>query len=162
MAIPYRGQTGFISSNGDQKKHLLQSRRMSRLFLEILYHYRAEHKYLAHEFVVMPNHFHLLITPQEGTTLERCLQLIKGNVSYRAKKEFGILGDIWQTSFFDRRVRDWKEYCDFRLYIHQNPVKRHRCAKPEDWEYGSASGKYQLDAVPQRLKPASKGARMQA
>jgi putative transposase len=134
---------------------------MSRLFIDVLYHYRGQNKYLVHEFVVMPNHFHLLISPGEDTTLERSLQLIKGSVSYRAKREFGVFG-IWQTSFFDLRVRDWKEYCDFRLYIHQNPVKRHLCARPEEWEYGSACGKYETDAVPQRLKPATNTAKMQA
>jgi putative transposase len=166
MGIPYRGQTGhgtyFISANCDQKRHLLQSHRMSNLFVEVLYHYRTQNKYLVHEFVVMPNHFHLLITPGGEITLERCMQLIKGSVSYRAKREFGILGHIWQTSFFDRRVRDWKEYCDFRLYIHNNPVKSCLCTNPQAWEYSSASGKYELDVVPQRLKPGSTRSEMQA
>jgi putative transposase len=135
---------------------------MAQLFVDVLYHYRAQKKYFVHEFVVMPNHFHLLITPDPDMTLERCLQLIKGNVSYRARKEFGILGNIWQTSFFDRRVRNWEEYDDFRAYIHANPVKRGLCARPEDWEYSSASGRYQLDPVPQRLKPDAKAANTQA
>jgi putative transposase len=166
MSIPYRGQTGhgtyFISANCDQKKHLLQSHRMSKLFIDVLYHYRAQNKFLVHEFVVMPDHFHLLITPENDTTLERCMQLIKGSVSYRAKREFKLLGYIWQTSFFDRRVRDPKEYSDFRLYIHNNPVEQRLCEKPEHWEYGSGSGRYELDPVPQRLKPDVRRAEMQA
>jgi len=56
-----------------------------------------------HEFVLMPDHFHLLITPL--STLERALQLIKGGFSFRAKKELGFLGEIWEKSFYDRRVR---------------------------------------------------------
>ena len=35
-------------------------------------------KYLLHEFVLMPDHFHLLITPTE--TLERALQLDQGRI----------------------------------------------------------------------------------
>jgi REP element-mobilizing transposase RayT len=62
--------------------------------------YREQRKYLLHEFVVMPDHFHLLITPIE--TLERALQLIKGSFSFRAKKELGFVGEIWQKSFYDR------------------------------------------------------------
>ena len=34
-----------------------------------------------------------------------------------------IGGEIWQTSFYDRRVRDAGEYMGFRDYIHNNPVK---------------------------------------
>ena len=58
--------------------------------------------YKLHAFVLMPNHFHLLITPT--ISLERSLQVIKGGFSYRAKKELLFGGEIWQTSFYDRRV----------------------------------------------------------
>jgi REP element-mobilizing transposase RayT len=44
-----------------------------------------------HELVLMPNHFHLLITPLAA--LERLLQLI------------GSCSEIWEKSFYDRRPR---------------------------------------------------------
>jgi hypothetical protein len=44
--------------------------------IEVKLKYRAEKKYLLHEFVVMPAIFHLIITPT-GITLERAMQLIK-------------------------------------------------------------------------------------
>src|SRR5208283_3303027 len=126
MAAPHRGNTGsstyFITACAFQKQQLLQSERMARLFLDVLLHYRSQEKYLLHEFVLMPDHFHLLITPL--STLERTLQLIKGAFSFRAKKELGFHGEIWEKSFYDRRVRDWEEYSTFRQYIHRNPMKR--------------------------------------
>ncbi len=125
---------------------------MASLFLEVLYRYREQKKYLLHEFVLMPNHFHLLLTPEE-ITLERALQLIKGGFSFRAKKELGFVGEVWQTSFHDRRVRDWEEYQGFRKYIHENPVKRGLCLSAEQYPYSSANGKFALDDLPQRLKP---------
>ncbi len=162
MANPYRGQTGhgtyFITADCFQKKSMLQSDRSAQLLIDVLYHYRGQRKFLLHEFVVMPNHFHLLITPDSETTLERAMQLIKGGFSFRADRELGIKGEIWQTSFHDRRVRDMEEYRRFRDYVHQNPVAAHLAAKAEDWSPSSASGKYELDDVPQRLKPLSKAA----
>ncbi|HXZ39471.1 MAG TPA: transposase [Terriglobales bacterium] len=104
MAAPRRGNTGystyFITASTFQKMSLFQSERMAQLFVEVLLDYRAHKKYLLHEFVLMPNHFHLLITPT--LTLERALQLIKGGFSYRARKELGFGGEIWETSFYDR------------------------------------------------------------
>ena len=88
---------------------------MAQLFLDVLQHYRLQKKYLLHEFVVMPDHFLLLLTPTE--TLERALQLIKGGFSYRARKELGFMNEIWQPSYYDRRVRDMEEYVAFREYI---------------------------------------------
>src|SRR5689334_15595260 len=98
MAAPRRGNTGyacyFVRASTSQRQKLFQSEQMAKLFLEVLLHYRQQGKYLLHEFVLMPDHFHLLITPLE--TLERALQLMKGGFSYRVKKELGFAGEIWQ------------------------------------------------------------------
>lgn len=154
MAAPYHGSTGngcyFITASTFQKRSLLQSDRMSQLFIDVLMHYRRERKYLLHEFVVMPDHFHLLISPL--TTLERAMQLIKGGFSYRARKELGFTLKIWQPSYYDRRVRDAGEYIGFREYIRQNPVKRHLVEIAERCHFSSAWPEMPLDGAPQCLK----------
>jgi len=156
MASPHRGNTGlstyFITAKTFQNHSLFQSERLALLFLNVLFSYRAQHRYQLHEFVLMPDHFHLLITPTQ--TLERALQLIKGGFSFRAKRELSFGGEIWEKSFYDHRVRDWEEYCAFRRYIHMNPVKRGLVAVPEQYPYSSAAPGMELDAVPQRLKPS--------
>jgi len=154
MAAPRRGNTGrstyFVTASTFQRSNLFQSERMARLFVEVLLGYRTGGKYLLHEFVLMTDHFHLLITPT--LTLERALQLIKGGFSYRARKELEFGGEIWETSFHDRRVRSLEEYENFRAYIRQNPVKRFLVTAAEEYPYSSAAG-FLLDEVPQRLKP---------
>lgn len=134
---------------------------MASLFINVILHYRGQKKYLLHEFVVMPDHFHLLITPGD-VSLERAMQLIKGGFSYRAKNELGFKWEVWQTSFHDHRVRDAEEYGHYRKYIYENPVKRGLCRIAEEYPYSSASGKFELDPVPQWLKPLVKHASMQA
>jgi putative transposase len=99
----------------------------------------------------MPDHFHLLITPI--VTLEKAVQFIKGGFSFRAGRMFRVGGNIWQTSFYDRRVRDAAEYDSFRKYIHWNPVKRGMVSSPEQYAHSSAAGGVLLDPAPQRLKP---------
>jgi putative transposase len=115
--------------------------------------YREQGRYLLHEFVVKPNHFHLLMTPLLPVTLEKAMQSIKGGFSYRVKKELGLAGEIWQTSFYDHRVRDATEYVRFRDYIQMNPVRRGLVATPEGFPHSSVNLK--LDEVPQWLKPAA-------
>ena len=128
MTIPYRGTTGdgtyFITASTWEKKGLLQSERMAKLFMEVLFHYQKQAKYHLHEFVIMPNHFHALITPLFPVTLEKAVQFIKGGFSYRVKKELSVLGEIWQTSFYDHRVRDANEYARFRLHPHESGAAR--------------------------------------
>lgn len=153
MTAPYRGNTGyscyFVRASTFQKQRLLQSDTMAQLFVDVLLHYRRRNRYLLHEFVVMPDHFHLLLTPAE--TPERALQLIKGGSAYRARKELGFAGSIRQPSYYDHRVRDAKEYWAFRKYIHLNPVRARLVESPKQYPYSSANPRFQLDGLPQRI-----------
>jgi putative transposase len=128
--------------------------KIASLFIEVMLSYKTEKKYLLHEFVVMPDHLHLILTPQ-GITLERAMQLIKGGFSFQLNKNLKTKKDIWQPSFFDRRIRDSLEYQKYKDYIWQNPVKRSLAKTPEEYPYSSANPSFKLDPVPQRLKPVS-------
>jgi putative transposase len=121
---PTTSRTFFITSGAYGKQHLFQSERMALLLVAVLYHYREAEKYLLHEFVVMPDHLHALLTVPPEISIERAVQFIKGGFSFRAKKELGFTADVWQVGFTDHRIRDASDYAQHRIYIHQNPVKR--------------------------------------
>jgi len=143
--------TYFVTTNTWERRPLFRKERMAKVFLDTLYDYRRQSKYLLHEFVLMPDHFHLLIT-SEGVTLERSMQLIKGGSSHRIGKELRSRLEIWQKGFTDHRVRDAGDYLTHRDYIFTNPVEAGLCTSPELYPYCSAAG-FELDPVPQRLKP---------
>jgi putative transposase len=143
-------QTYFVTSDTWERRALLRADSWARLFFKTLLSHRGE-SYLLHEFVLMPDHFHLLISPM--ITLERAVQLIKGGFSYRAKKEPGSNAEIWQRGFADHRIRDSEDYDKHLHYIHLNPVRKHLCASPAGYRYSSTYPGWKLDPIPQRLKP---------
>jgi putative transposase len=144
------GQTYFITSEVSERRMLFKNEPWARLFLEVLYHYRGR-AYLLHDFVVMPEHFHATITP--ATSLEKAVQFIKGNFSFRAKRELQYGFEIWQRGFSDHRIRDLRDYEIHKRYIHQNPVKRGLVLEAGAYPYSSACLGFELDPLPQRLKP---------
>ena len=164
MAIPSRhahparavsnARTFFVTSSIQGKRSLLQSDRSAKLFIEVLYEYRAQSKYQLHEFVVMPDHFHLLLTVGE-ISVERAVQLVKGGFAFRAGKALGFKAPVWQKGFSEVRVLDEKTYENQRRYIHNNPVARHLAVRAEDYPYSSAHHGFELDPPPQGLKPLS-------
>jgi putative transposase len=93
---------------------------------------------LEDEAVELPNHFHLQLTLDGRRTIERAVGLVKGNFSYRAKKELGCGFEIWQPGFSDERVWDRESFLRHRAYIDNNPVKAGLADKPENYPYGSA------------------------
>jgi putative transposase len=148
----------------EPRRDLFQVEKIARLFVENMLGYREQKKYLLHEFVVMPDHFHLILSPT-GITLERSIQLVKGGFSFQLNKNLKAKRDIWQPSFADRRVRDSLEYAKYKDYIwQQNPVKRDLTRTAEEYPYSSAHPSFRgsLDPVPQRLKPISLSALPQA
>jgi len=164
MAIPLRRsepefiaadlRTFFVTSSIAEKRNLLQSHRSAKLFAEVLSHYRDERRYLLHDFVVMPNHFHVLITVEREMTVERAVQCIKGGFAFRAGKELGFMPPVWQRGFSEVRIYDSEHCSRVKEYIAQNPVKRGLAEKPADYLYSSIRGGFELDDVPQGLKPA--------
>ena len=143
-------QTYFVTSDTWERRALFQTESWARLFFKTLLSYRGK-AYLLHEFVLMPDHFHLLISPQ--TSLERAVQFIKGGFSHRAKTELGSNMEIWRRGFADHRIRGAEEYNLHLHYIHLNPVKKHLCTTPPEYRYSSAFPGWKLDPIPQWLKP---------
>jgi putative transposase len=143
-------QTYFVTSKTWENRALFRAEPWARLFFRNLRDHRSE-SYWLHEFVLMPDHFHLLITPLQA--LERAVQMIKGGFSFRAKKELGSNAEIWQRGFSDHRIRGFEDYEKHVHYIHLNPVKKHLCQKPSAYRYSSAYPGWNLDPVPQGLKP---------
>jgi putative transposase len=150
---PQEVRTFFITSVTHQRRRLFQMDRMSHLLLDVLKENREKSRFQLHEFVVMPNHFHLIMTPAPEISLEKAGQFIKGGFSYRAKKELNYRFEVWERGFTDQRIRDAEDYQRYRNYIHQNPVRAGICVTPEEYPYSSARSNLELDPVPPWLKP---------
>ncbi len=117
--------------------------------------YRERGIFQLYEFVVMPDHLHLLMAPKPTIALERAMQFIKGGFSHRFMKETGSKMEIWERSFTNHRVRDESDYEQHRRYIHLNPVRVGLVETPRDYPYSSAHSGFSLDEAPQRLKPVA-------
>jgi putative transposase len=144
-------QTYFVTASTWQRHALFNNPRWAELFLDTLQSYRGR-RYLLHEYVLMPDHFHVLITPE--ATLERAVQFMKGGFSFRAKKELGSSLEIWQRGFSDHRIRDWADFEIHVGYIHRNPVGSRLVEKAAVYRYCSAFPGTPIDEVPQWLKPS--------
>ena len=146
---PRMDRTFFITSVTAQRRALFQLDSASDLLVEVFQHYRNQGKYLLHDFVIMPDHFHALITPAPVVSLEKAVQFIKGGFSFRLRSKL----PVWQPSFTNHRIRDEEDFEQHREYIRMNPVGAGLAGKVEDYSYSSATGRFPLDPMPSGLKP---------
>jgi len=143
-------RTFFITSVTAQRRALFQCAATADLLVDVFLHYREQGKYLLHELVVMPDHFHALITPADEISLERAIQFVKGGFSFRLKSSL----PVWQASFTNHRIRDDEDFERHREYIRMNPVRAGLAQRVEGYPYSSATGRFGLDPAPPGLKPS--------
>lgn len=107
-----------------------------------------EERYHLLEWVVMPNHCHILIEPLEGAPLEKIVLSWKNytarfineykNRESRKGRTRVRRAQVWQREYWDRFIRDERHFEAVKRYIRMNPVKAGLVAQPEDWLWGSA------------------------
>jgi REP element-mobilizing transposase RayT len=105
-------RTFFVTTKNSQGRSLFQSERNAALMIDVLRSYVAAGKFRLHDFVIMPNHVHLLITVGAETTIEKAMQYVKGGFSYRLKKEYGYVGEVWQRGSPKCGSKTGKAYCN--------------------------------------------------
>ena len=111
---------------------------------------------MLHEFTIMPDHVHVLLTPT-GIALERAVQYTKGGFSHELREKFPVNGDIWQRGFTDHRVRDGQDYEKHRAYIYENPVRAGLAVTADEFPFCSAArGNVDPNPFASAAKAASK------
>ncbi len=85
--------------------------------------YFKDTRYLLHEWVIMPNHIHLLLTPINDFTLEKLMHSLKSYTSNQINKSTGRKGKLWKDESYDHIVRNAKQFRAISKYIIRNPVK---------------------------------------
>jgi len=114
---------------------LLQSERNAEMLIDVLRTLVAERKFSLHDFVIMPDHVHLLIEVTSEMTIEKAMQLIKGRFSHRLSHELGYKGEVWQRGFTEEQVRDKQSFEGHRAYIAGNPVKAGLVGSAEEYPF---------------------------
>lgn len=133
-------QSHFLTFSCYHRLPLLAQVQMQDAFLLALEHMRQRFRMRVYGYVVMPEHVHLLLSEPGGGLLPRAVQMLKTEVSGRARREGKrVAGEMpfWQARYFDHNVRNYAGFFTQLQYIHRNPVKRGLCATPEDWPWSS-------------------------
>lgn len=98
--------------------------------------------------VIMPEHFHIIIRPNNIDDFSNIVGSIKKRFSYNLNEKFVDKNisesrmkrserGVWQRRFYEHIVRSDEELYKILDYIHFNPVKHGQVKCVKDWEYSS-------------------------
>jgi REP element-mobilizing transposase RayT len=108
---------------------------------QAIYHYHGKQCNIDN-YVIMPDHVHLLMTPHPSFDFRNILENLKRYTARMINKDSQIHGSFWQTESFDHLVRNmgyWVRYFD---YIHNNPAKAGLVKNPNEYIYSSLNKWY--------------------
>jgi len=118
-------------------------------FLKILEEARQKYRFVVVGYVVMPEHFHMLISEPEQGTPSTVMQVLKQRFAHQVLKQLRKRRrlsqprlweepeHVWQRRFYDFNVWTEKKRVEKLRYMHWNPVKRGLVLKPEQWLWSS-------------------------
>ena len=109
-----------------------------------MYEVRTETHFSLLAFTVMPDHLHLILVPQ-SSGLGQVVQLIKGRYARAYNQSAGTTETVWQSRYHEQTLRSETALFKAIAYVHQNPVAAYVVSEAEDYDWSSASGRYELD-----------------
>lgn len=137
----------FITCSCYRRRPLLGSAQRRDLFLKILEEARQRYQFVVLGYVVMPEHFHLLISEPEKGDPSVVMKVMKQRFArrvhkQRSSKQLDLCVDgadehVWQKRFYDFNVWNERKRVEKLRYIHRNPVKRGLVQAPDQWAWSS-------------------------
>jgi len=90
-------------------------------------------------FVLMNNHFHLLVVCPEGNLAE-AMNYFMRETSRRIGEMAGRINQTYGGRFHRSLVKDPHYFNHVYKYVYRNPVEAGICARPEDYPYSTLYG----------------------
>jgi putative transposase len=126
----------FITSNVLQGHQELAGQEFN-LIIQVLEQTHRRLGYALCGYVLMPDHWHALIWPRYPLTISEVLKEIKEISARRLNRRRQTNGHFWQHRYWDRFVRNEKEFNKRLEYLHLNPVRKGLVRSPEEWRWSS-------------------------
>ncbi|NMB26841.1 MAG: hypothetical protein GX987_02160 [Tissierellia bacterium] len=127
----------FITSVTENRKQIFSNNLACELFLNILTYNKFYCDYNIYAFIIMPDHFHIIIQPTGEMNISEIMKKIKGNFSRFYNKIFNNQGKVLQKGYYDKIIRDEKHLIEIIEYIHNNPINKGIVENVDDYIYSS-------------------------
>src|SRR5262245_40487701 len=140
------GDFHFITCSCYHRLQFLGSARRRDLFLKVFEEVRRKYEFIVVGYVVMPEHFHMLVREPRKKPLYVAMQVLKQRVSLKCRQRRRRNNQMllwktecppafWQPRYYDFNVYSGKKKIEKLRYMNRNPVTRGLVESPEQWRW---------------------------
>ncbi|TDU28190.1 putative transposase [Panacagrimonas perspica] len=126
-----------VIQRGNDRQPIFREPADQERLLALLAEYAAREKVAIHAYVLMPNHFHLLLTPQTSTGVSRLMQAVGRVYVQYFNRRHHRTGTLWEGRYRSTMVQTDRYCLACMAYIDLNPVRAGLVRRPEEHPWSS-------------------------
>lgn len=135
LVVP--GQPHHVIQRGTNRQPLFRSDDDFLRMLALLGDAAADARVAVHGYVLMHNHFHLLLTPQDAASFSRLMQMIGRSYVRYYNDRYQRSGALFEGRFKATVIDSERYLFTCMAYIELNPVRAGMVVDPADYRWSS-------------------------
>jgi REP element-mobilizing transposase RayT len=136
LRIEYRGAVYHVTSRGNEKRPIFRDEEDRRVFLDLLAKVNLRFNWLCHAYVLMNNHYHIVIETPEGN-LSRGMRQLNGVYTQAFNRRHKRTGHIFQGRYKAILIQKESHLLEVCRYVVLNPVRAGAIKEPGKWKWSS-------------------------
>jgi putative transposase len=122
---------------GNNRQDIFREPADYQRMLDLLFEHSRTNKVDVHAYVLMGNHLHLLLTPQQDQALSKMMQAVGRSYVQAFNKRHARTGTLWEGRYRSTLIQTDRYLLACMAYIDLNPVRAQMVTQPEDYEFSS-------------------------
>lgn len=135
LSLP--GHPHHVIQRGNNRQAIFHTDADRALFLDLLRDSASAHGVAVHAYVLMGNHFHLLLTPAREGGLSRCMQALGRRYVRQFNDLHGRSGTLWEGRYRAALLQAERYLLPCMVYLDLNPVRDGLVVQPQDYAWSS-------------------------
>ena len=127
-----------IYNRGNARNQIFHDEEDYLYFINLVSAYSKRHNFLTYHWVLMPNHYHLLLEIEEPERISRIMSGLARSYVYHHHRKYQSSGHLWQGRFKSQPIQKELYLLACGRYIERNPVRSNMVSFAWDYPYTSA------------------------
>ena len=137
----------FVTTTAHRRVPLFQRADLAEIVLGALYDIRSRGRVKVHGFVVMPDHFHAIVSLPDEEDLPKIMHSLKSYTAHAINDARGAKGKVWQDVYYGYALRNLEDARKKARYVLGNPIRKGLVEEFGSYQWSSGNGKYEVDPL---------------
>ncbi|KAF0145271.1 MAG: hypothetical protein FD156_1102 [Nitrospirae bacterium] len=126
-----------IINRGNGRQEVFHKEKDYEAFIDIMKEAKERYSVKLFSYCLMPNHFHMVVMPERGDELSKCMQWLMTSHVRRYHRHYGSSGHIWQGRFKSFIVQKDSHLLMAMRYVEGNPLRAGLVSSAKEWPWSS-------------------------